>query len=358
MAEQATQNRTEAASPRRRQQAREEGKVAFSADFVTGAAILAMALLFWSNGPVLGESLVDSIRFALTDGIRRDWTAEDTTSAATTLFQRFCQLTGPLMIGSTAVIVLVCVLQVGFHITTKPLLPDWQRLSPQRGWERILSAPSQVRFLFMVAKLLAIGVTSWWIVSGRWSTILATGDLKLAPALQQLWDILVAVLAGSAAMLLLLGGTDYLFQRWRHEEDLRMTRQELKEEQKQEEGDSRIKAHIRRLQREMAQRRMMKDVPKATVVISNPTHFAVALKYERGSMQAPKVVAKGADLLAKRIITIAEANGVPVLRRPPLARMLYASVKLGQEIPASLYTAVAEIIAFVYRLRQGGRRTG
>ena len=153
-----------------------------------------------------------------------------------------------------------------------------------------------------------------------------------------------------AAAMVVIGLLDYLFQRWRHEQDLKMTRRELEEERKEEEGDPHMRARIRKLQREVGQRRMMQDVPNATVVITNPTHIAVAIQYERGLMSAPKVVAKGADLLAMQIRQIAERHDVPVLERKPLARALYLAVDVGEEIPAEFYHAIAEILAYIYRL--------
>ena len=178
--------------------------------------------------------------------------------------------------------------------------------------------------------------------------------MPLRQAIRSTWGLAVEVGIAVAGALVVVGICDFLYQRWQHEEDLKMSLQDLKEEKKQDEGDPQVKSRLRKLQRDAARLRMLQDVPSASVVLTNPTHFAVALRYEQGVSKAPKVVAKGEGLLAKRIARIAREHGVTVLERKPLTRALYASAEVGQEIPDTLFRAVAEVLAYVYRLQRGG----
>jgi flagellar biosynthetic protein FlhB len=237
-------------------------------------------------------------------------------------------------------------LQAGLRISLQPLSPNWNRLNPFLGWQRLLSTKSWVRMAMTAGKGVLAAVIGYGVIRADAPRWMAAGSLP--EAVVAAWQSGLRLAIGLSLALLALAAIDYLFQRWKHEADLRMTRQELIEERRSDEGDPHIRARMRRLLREAAQNRTLQDVPAATAVIRNPTHFAVAIRYQRGVTPAPVVVAKGHGAFARRIIDCAERHGVPVLRRPPLARALYAMADVGQEIPADLYHAVAEILAFVY----------
>jgi flagellar biosynthetic protein FlhB len=240
---------------------------------------------------------------------------------------------------------------VGFHVAPELLVPRWNRMSPAAGWSRMVSGASAMRGLMSLLKVAAVSVIAFWVLKGRANQIALLGAGSLSNALAQSWDIALRLALAIAAALVLVGLADYTFQRLRHEQSLMMSRQEVKEELRREEGDPHTRARIRRLAREVARKRMMDDVPRSTVVITNPTHLAIALRYDRGSMSAPRVVAKGAGAVAQRIVALARQHAVPVVERKPVAQALYKAVKIGQDIPAVLYYAVAEVLAYVYRLR-------
>jgi flagellar biosynthetic protein FlhB len=345
------QNRTEPATPRRREEARKKGLVALSSDLSGGLLLLAGTLLLWLSGEPLGGLLLDAVQSGLLYARHAEWGSAQTARLAETLASQGLRLTGLLLIVTSLCALLVGVLQAGFHWTAQPLAPDWSRLSPTRGWTRLLSSRSIVRAVLAGLKAAVLAALAIWVLRARAGQIAVAGHGTLAQAAASGWNLTMLLALALAAAMVLVGLADYLFQRWRTEEELRMTRRELQEEHREDEGDPLLHARIRKLQREVGQRRMIRDVPKATAVITNPTHLAIALRYERGEMEAPKVVAKGQGLFARQIVKVAKEHGVPVLERKLLARALYRSVEVGQEIPMEFYQAIAEILAYVYRLR-------
>ncbi|MCA9218086.1 MAG: EscU/YscU/HrcU family type III secretion system export apparatus switch protein, partial [Planctomycetales bacterium] len=246
-------------------------------------------------------------------------------------------------------------LQVGPSVSTEALNMDWSKLSPAKGMSRLFSMRSAIRAIMMILKMSASVVVLMWVLSSYWGEIRQLGILALPSSLSAAWNISLSIVITLAGAYLVIGGFDYTYQRVQHEQDLKMTRQEIREEQKEQEVDANLRARIRRIQREWAKQTMLRQVPTASVVLTNPTHYAVALRYDRSSKSAPIVVAKGTDALARRIIKIAKENGVTVLERKPLARALYAMVEVNQEIPPQLYKAIAEILAFVLGLRRRKR---
>jgi len=241
--------------------------------------------------------------------------------------------------------------QVGFQLTPHLLAFNWERLSPAQGWSRMLSMTSGVRGLVAVAKIVLVLAVAYWVLKSRAAEIGAVQQSTLMSTVGQAWKMAMHLALAVAGTLGVIGAADYVWQRWRLEQTLRMSRLEVKEEVKREEGDPQVKARVRKLQRDAATKRMLQDVPKATVVLTNPTHLAVALRYERGVMPAPKVVAKGAGFVAARIVMLARRHGVPVLERKPVAQALFKAVKVGQDIPVTLYHVVAEVLAYVLRFR-------
>ena len=231
----------------------------------------------------------------------------------------------------------------------------FESLNPIAGFGNLVNARSLVKLLAAIAKLFLIGLISWYYVENR---------LEDFAALRWAWSLRILTIIGKLTLglmiriclaLLLVGIGDVIFQKWKYTKDMMMTKQQVKEERKQTESPPEIKRHIRKMQLQMAMQRMMKEVPKANVILVNPTHVAVALRYDAKSMEAPVLVAKGADLLAEKIREIARAYGVPIVRRPELARAIYSTVKIDNPIPDALYVAVAEVLAMIYRMKHNRR---
>lgn len=352
MAERGNQERTEPATPRKREEARKEGRVPRSTDLTTALSIVGALLTLTLAGP----ALVTSFRHMM----RALHTQSGTLRQLDALVLRDIVGGGIAPVGwaflvfalsIAAVGVLANLLQVGILITPKNLAPKWNRVSPLQGLSRLYSWQSVGSFFTGVFKLLAVGTIAWFFVGSQMPSFASLSRLKPGELLPHAGGLMTSLGWRIAAAMLVIGLVDYLFQRWRHERELRMSKQEVKDEQKQQEGDPHIKQRIRQLQRQRATQRMMEEVPKSTVVIVNPTHFAIALRYEP-DMRAPRVVAKGRDVLARRIRKIAEEHDVPVEHNPPLARGLYRAVEAGQDIPPEFYQAIARVLAVLMRRRE------
>lgn len=345
------QERTEAPSPRRREEARRQGQIAVSADLNTGVQLLVAALVLAFGISELAGGLLAIARDHLSgwSGLALD--AREVQLIFSQLFWRTLQALG-LLLGTLFVSgVTIGLLQSGFAFYPDLLTIRWDRLDFTNGLGRVFSLGSGVRALTSLLKVTVMVVMAYVILRSRFGLILSLDQGTLAGSVAQAWNIVIRLFLAVAVALLVLGIFDYTIQRFRMERRLRMTRQEAKEELKQTEGDPVIRARIRRLQREAAQRRMFQEVPRATVVITNPIHLAIALRYDRATMNAPKLVALGAGIIAERIIDLARRHAVPVVENRPLAQALYRRGKLDQEIPLMVYQAVAEVLAFVYRLR-------
>ncbi len=259
---------------------------------------------------------------------------------------------GPMIGFLSFIVVAVSIGQQGWIWSTEPLAPDWSRINPITGIGKLFSFQAAGELFKTLLKFIAIGGVTFLVI--RRTLPVISVAIGAEPA--EIWKIasqsIRRLTLESGIFIGLLGGADYLFQWWMVGRSLRMSRQEVKEEHKQTEGDPMIRARIRSVQKEMARKRMMADVPKADVVITNPTTLAVALVYRQGEMTAPKVVAKGAGFIAERIRETARLHGVPVIENKPVARLLFKTVKIGDPIPSKLYRAVAEILAYIYRLRR------
>ena len=349
--EETGQSRSEAPTPRRREEARAQGQVAFSTDLTTGLLLLCGIVTLSLGGHALATALYQGIHFDLLHASGASLDAALAQNVFVGLFGRGLSLIGFFFAAILVASIAIPVLQVGFHLTPGLLGLRFDRISPAQGWSRLLSRNAVMKGLLSVLKVSAVAGVAIWVLKARGVQIASLGETGLVGAVEQAWSLVIRVGLAVAGTLVVLGVADYAFQYWRFEQSLWMTRQEVKEELKREEGDPLVKARIRKLQRAAAEKRMYQDVPKATVVITNPTHLAVALLYEAGAMGAPRVVAKGAGFVAQRIASLARQHGVPVLERKPVAQALFKSAEVGQEIPAALYVVVAEILAHVYRLR-------
>lgn len=353
--EQTGQERTEPATPKRREEARRKGQVAKSREIPGAVAILAGALFFWvAGGRMLGDA-GGMMRGAFAGVVRGDLSVPGFTALLLSSAADGIRLMTPLLAVMLLVGVAANVLQTGPVGSLNPLLPKLSKISPAAGLKRIFSAVTLMELFKSVVKTVAICASVWAVLKGETGRLPALAGADPAGLLPYLGRISFKVAVTAGLVLLVMAAVDFAFQRFEHEKRLRMTRQEVKREFKETEGDPMVRARIRSIQREMARKRMMTDVPGADVVVTNPTRLAVALKYEGAAMAAPKVVAKGAGHVAARIRELARQAGVPVMEDKPLARALYKAVEVGREIPFELYQAVAEVLAFVYRMNDARR---
>jgi flagellar biosynthetic protein FlhB len=341
--------KTEAPTPRRRQEAREEGNIPRSTDLTAALMLLGAVLLLGMFGRRMFGAMESMVASMLNPGDPMVKVG-DLGPLISSGLHFAAQMLAPIALGVMVLGVVANMVQVGFSLTGKPLVPKFSKISPVRGLKQIFSLRGLVRLGMSMAKVAAVSAIAIMLIIDDFPLVLALIHLESLPLLAAAGGLVYALAIKIALLLLVLAIIDYSYQKWQHEQDLRMSKQEIKEEYKKMEGDPLVKQRRARVARQLAMQRMAYDVPKADVIVTNPTHFAVALKYDSTNMAAPKVIAKGADFMAMRIRQIAAANEIPIVERPPLARTLYRHVAVGQEIPAQHYAAVAEILAYVYRL--------
>ena len=347
------QEKTEQPTPRRRQEAREQGNVAKSMDLTAAVMLLAaMGLLYLLGMRILGamrHSIADALQFSHAGNPTR---GDDLIAMVASILRLTVTSVVPMMIALSVVGIVALLMQVGFVLTAKPLTPKLSKLDPIKGAKNLVNLRAMMRFVQSMSKLVLIVGTATIVIVIDLPRIAAIGELSVGQAVSVSSQVIFALGLKLAILLLILAIMDFVYQKWQHEQDLKMSKQEVKDEMKKMEGDPLIKQRRQRVARQLAMQRTAQAVPNADVVVTNPTHFAVALKYDAATMKAPKVVAKGADLMAMRIRQIAAAHGIPQVERKPLARALYAGCEVGDEVPPEQYTAVAEILAYVYRLGQ------
>ncbi|HNS58575.1 MAG TPA: flagellar biosynthesis protein FlhB [Nitrosomonas europaea] len=344
--------RTEPASPRRLEKAREEGQVARSQELTTFTLLIAASSSLW----VIGSIIIQKLSAVLESGLRME---QEVAFNPALLLPRLFQLAldgllaiAPLL-GWLVIIALVApMLLSGWLFSSKALFPDLKRLNPVNGLKRIFSSRGLIELVKAIAKVMVIGGVAAGIIWSHKQDVLDLVGMPLDTSLISMSRLIGLTFILIVGAMLLIVVIDVPFQIWNHARQLRMSREDLRKEAKEDEGDPQVKARIRSVQREMARRRMMAEVPKADVVVTNPTHYAVALKYQDRSMRAPKVVAKGTQLIAARIRELADEHHIPVLEVPPLARALYHHVELDTEIPETLYTAVAHVLAYIFQLKR------
>lgn len=351
MAEDSDLERTEPASSRRIEQAREKGQVARSRELSTFTVLIAAGAGLMMMGPQLMDSLAGVMR----GGLVLDRAAAFDTSM---MLSRFHQLSLSALVALFPFILLMVVAAIfapmvlsGWLFTFQALQPDFSRLDPLKGIGRLFSKNSLVELAKALAKTALIGGVAYWVIMHNKEAMFALVGESVNQSIAHLGTLLGVTFLTIVSSMILIVAVDVPFQLWDHSSKLKMTKEEVRQENKESEGSPEVKAQIRRMQREMARRRMMAEVPKADVIVTNPTHYAVALRYQDKLMGAPIIVAKGSALIALRIRAIGEENHIPILETPPLARALFRHGELGEEIPAALYTAVAEVLAYVYQLR-------
>ncbi len=354
MANESFGERTQPATPKRRSQARNEGQVARSAEVGSALTVLAAMAGLALLGPTLFYRLSELMRSLLAGGQLEVSTPAGANMVFREMSLHVLGLLAPFVLAILLVGVISNVAQVGFLFTTKPLNPKWQVLDPIQGFGRKFGRRGWVELFKTLFKVAIIGLTAFVTVKadlGDLVPLLGADGGTLVEKIG-LFTLQLGFRVGLA--LLVLAALDYGYQRWEWEQSIRMSRKEIDDEQKQSDGDPQVKSRIRLLQRQLSRNRMIAAVADADVVVTNPVHVAVALKYERGSMDAPIVVARGMRKMAQRIKDEARKHNVPILEDPPLARLLYKEAKLEQPIPVDLYQAVAKILAQVWRLRGQG----
>lgn len=350
--------RTEPASQRRRDDARGEGHIPRSREVETCLLLLAVASGFWLLGGKLTQDLRLFLVSQLTFGRAQAFDPEVLLQHLATDLGGVLFAFAPLAIWVVVVALVSPLLIGGWLFTAKSIRPDLARLDPFRGLSRIFSVQAAAELAKATGKAIVVGSVALIIVWQQKELLLTLSLEPLGVGAAHVAEALLTGFLATVGALCVVAFVDAPFQLWHYARKLRMSREEVRQETKEMEGDPQIKARIRAQQREVARRRMMSEVPHADVVVTNPHHFAVALRYAEGEMRAPRVVAKGIDELAKRIREVAAENNVPLLESPPLARALYRHTGIGDEIPEALYTAVAEVLAYVFQLRafkQDGR---
>ncbi|CAE6757338.1 Flagellar biosynthetic protein FlhB [Paraburkholderia nemoris] len=352
MAEDSDLEKTESATPRRLQKAREEGQIVRSRELSTFALLAAGFFGVWGMSDSIGEHLRGMLRASFTFDHATVFETRRMLIGAGAAGREGLYALLPVLAFTGAAALLAPMALGGWQLSSKGLEPKFNRLNPIEGLGKIFSINGPVQLGLSLAKTLVVGCIGGSAIWNRREEILALATQPLHLALANTVHLIAVCCGMTVAGMFVVAALDVPYQLWQFHKKLRMTKEEVKREHRESEGDPHVKGRIRQQQRAIARRRMMTQVPKADVVVTNPTHFAVALQYTDGEMRAPKVVAKGVNLVAARIREIAAENNVPLLEAPPLARALYHNVDLNREIPGPLYGAVAEVLAWVYQLRR------
>ncbi len=346
--------KTEQPTSKKLTDARKEGKVAKSKEIVNGVGLLGFFFslkLFFGFAGFRFEEIFTWIYTIIPDIVKMNGgglTIQTISSLMQDVLAKMLIILLPFLIIGFLTGFVANLIQVGWKPTMKPLEPKLNKFNPVSGFKRIFSKQSIVNLLMALAKIFLVVYIAYTSIKDQAKTIFVLYDIGLNAALGLIFDIIVDTGIKISIVYIILGFVDYAYQRWKFNDDMKMTKQEVKDEFKNSEGDPQIKGKQRQRMMESSQRRMMKNVPQADVVITNPTHLAVAILYDNTKDEAPRVVAKGEDYLAKRIKDTARENGVPIVENKPLARALYATVDVDENIPPELYQAVAEILAVVY----------
>jgi flagellar biosynthetic protein FlhB len=353
MAEDDNSQKTEDPTPKRQAEAREKGQIAKSREVEHWVVLLAITLAVFIFGPSMAADLKRAFIMFLEapHAIAADKNALPglLTHLLTNVGLKLAPIVGIIMAAGIG----AGLIQHGVLFAPDLIKPKFSKLSPAAGFKRLFSVAAMVEFVKGAFKILLVSAFLFWLMRADFNGLEKYIFVDENVVLQFVLRLTLKLLAGVLGMMALIAILDYGFQRYKIWRDLRMSREEIREEHKQSEGDPMVKGRLRQLRMERARRRMMQEVPKADVIVTNPTHYAVALKYDQAKMAAPKLVAKGADLVAQKIRDLAIEHNIPILQNPPLARSLFANVDLDREIPPEHYKAVAEIIGYVYKLRRG-----
>ena len=345
------QEKTEQPTGKRLEDAREEGQVPRSQDFNTAAVLLLAGGGLRMFGASIGEALAQMMHSGLQLSTAQEFDPKLALATAGSELMHALLACAPLF-GLTVLAALAAPMALGgWNFSVQSLAPDFTRLDPIAGFGRLFSLRALVDLTKAFAKFLLVAGTAFLVLRSQAAHMLALANEPLETGVADSVRLVASAMLIMSGTLGLIAALDVPWQLWQHHKQLRMTREEIRDEAKESEGSPETKGRVRRMQRDLLRRRMMHEIPTADVVVTNPTHFAVALRYDEGRMRAPRVVAKGADLIAARIREIATEHTVPVFEAPPLARALFHNVEIGGEIPTALYVAVAQILTYIYRLK-------
>jgi len=351
MADKSAADRSEKATPERLKKARREGQVAQSKEISSALMLVTLLLALGLSGTMVYRWLADQIREGLSLHTPGTMTSQWLAGTLRAKGGESLVTISPFLLAATAASVFGSLLVGGWAFAPKAVQVKFERINPVTGLKNLVSMRSLVTLVVSIAKLVALVLIVYFFLRGKMAAVLNLQWSTPEGVLVGMCRLVFQLAARLAVALGAIAAIDMLFQKWKHRQELRMTRQEVKEERRQYEASPEVKARIRGVQIEMARRRMLEDVPQADVVITNPTHVAVALRYDSQGMAAPEVVAKGGDFMCQRIKEVATANGVPIVHKPELARALYAGADVGQAVPENLFVAVAEVLAMIYRMK-------
>ncbi len=344
--------KTEDPTGKKLSDARSEGQVPMSRELPTWATLTMTLVVMVSLAPEMAAMMRDGLVAMLAQAAEKPMDSGNVGKILAEVSFLMVKVVAIPMALLAGVGIAATVLQTGGLVSWKMLEPKFSKMNPVSGFTRMFSLNSLVEFAKSIAKMAVVGTVIWFALRPMMDNLEHFAGLDMQRVMEESHLLIIDMLVGVVVVLTLIMVADFFYQRWKFFEDLKMTKQEVKEEYKQAEGDPVVKGRIRSLRMQKARQRMMANVPKADVIVTNPTHFACALKYDPGSMQAPILLAKGADLLAHRIRELARENDIPIVENPPLARALYAAVEVDQEVPPVHYKAMAEVISYVFRLKR------
>lgn len=348
--------KTEAATPKKKEKAREEGQVARSTEVTTSLMFITMFSFLKILGPSIIDKMVKLTRDMYALFTMKEFTVQFASGLMNYVLKVLVSIVAPFFIIAVVIGFLSNFIQVGWHPTTKPLAPKLSKINPLSGFKRMFSIKAVIELLKSLLKIAIILIIVYTSIVNYEELVLIFYDLPLMEAYGLIVNICLDIGIKVGAFFVIIALIDYIYEKMHLNKQLKMSKQEIKDEYKQSEGNPEIKSRIRQKMREASMRRMMQDLPKADVVITNPTHFAIAIAYDSNNQGAPIVLAKGADIIAAKIREVAKENSIEIVENRALARTLFYTVEIGSEVPPELYQAVAEVLAFVYNLKHGVAR--
>jgi len=351
MAEESFEDKTEQPTPKRRDEARKKGQVAKSRELPSVAVLLSGIFTLTLFCSYMYSYIQKMMKEAFSLPILNDISVSGFIVFSERMLSLFILAMIPIFVAIVITAILTNVVQVGFMFSYESLKPTFSKINPIKGFGRLFSKQSFVELFKSLLKLAIIGGIGYIAVKSEMKELPRLGDMEIASIIVYILRTAAMIIIKCVLAMVFLVAIDYAFQKWDFEKKLKMSKKEVKDEHKSSEGDPLVKSRIRSIQMQMARKRMMQAVPQADVVITNPTYLAIALSYDNSSMDAPKLLAKGAGKVAERIKALAEKHDIPILENRELARSLYSLVEIGQEIPPSLYKAIAEVLAYIYKLK-------
>lgn len=351
-ADDGTGEKTEQATPRRREEARKKGQVFKSVDLNSAVILIAGSAALFACFPYMSYKLESFTRLYLLNRTTGDFDIAYASFLGLEVIKLMAAMIWPVFLTTFVAALLISYMQVGFVVSAEPLSPKLSKINPVEGFKRIFSKRALVELVKSILKVAVTGYIAYTTVRAKIDIFPLFVDMELWTMMQTMGRIVFEIAMKTGIVFLIIGVLDYIYQWYEHEKSLKMSKYDVKQEYKQTEGDPLVKSRQRQIQREAAMKRMMSEVPKADVIITNPTHFAVALRYDASQMDAPVVLAKGQDYIALKIRQLAEENGIIIVENRLLARTLYSSTEIGDTVPEELYQAVAEVLAFVYKQKK------